>query len=180
MDTLTNTAGTDSFVFPDTINFNGTINGNGSDTLDYAAYLAANAITANVTGTKSGSVLANAITANFTGINVINGGTGADSFTIGASGTIGTLAGATGSDTLSSANGSTWNISGSNAGSIASVVSSFTGMDTLTNTGSTDSFVFPDNINFNGTINGNGSDTLDYAAYLAAHAIAANVTGTKS
>src|SRR5204863_235334 len=113
-------------------------------------------------------------------INVITGGAGNDSFTIGASGSIGTLAGGSGTNSLSSANGSTWNISGSNAGSITSVLTSFTGMNSLTNTASTDSFVFGDNINFNGTITGNVSDTLDYSAYAGSNAITASITGTKS
>ncbi len=182
METLTDTnSGTNSFVLPDNINFNGTINGNAADVLDYSAYASGHAISASITGVKSGSVLANSITTNFTGINVINGGAGNDTFTIGASGTIGSLVGNAGLDILSSANGSVWNIIGSNAGNITSVLGSFTGMETLTdaNTGA-NSFVFLDNINFNGTLNGNGSDTLDYSNYLSAHAITANITGANS
>ncbi len=181
METLTDAnSGVNSFVLPDNINFNGTINGNAADILDYSAYASGHVVAANITGVKSGSVLANSITTTFTGINIFNGGAGNDTFTIGASGTIGTLVGNAGTDTLSSANGSVWNITGSNAGNITSVLGSFTGMETLTDTNSgSNSFVFPDNINFNGTINGNAADTLDYSNYASGHNIVVNITGTK-
>jgi hypothetical protein len=191
MQTLSDTtaSGSTSFVFPDNINFSGTINGNATNTdiLDYSAYIAADTINASVTGSKLGNVVANSITANFTAMGTIKGGAANDTFSMGSGGSIGTLVGNAGTNSLSSANlaGTTWSISGSNAGSInGSVLSSFTGMQTLSDTtasGST-SFVFPDNINFSGTINGNttNTDILDYSAYLAAHPVNANFTGSNA
>ena len=103
MQTLDDTSGSgsDTFTFNNNVNFNGTINGNGSDTLDYSAYGATHAIAATVSGANSGNVVANSITLNFTGINVIDGGADDDSFSIGNTGSIGTLNGNAGTNTLS-------------------------------------------------------------------------------
>src|SRR5258708_2515372 len=99
MNTLNDSkTGTKSFVFADNINFNGRINGNASDILDYSAYTSTHPIAASITGAKSGSVVANSITNNFTGINTINGGAGNDTFSIGAAGSIGTLVGNAGTN----------------------------------------------------------------------------------
>jgi len=61
------------------------------------------------------------------------------------------------------------------------LLTSFADMQTLTGGSGNDSFVFNNNINFNGTINGGtGSNTLDYSAYVSPNAIQANITGTNS
>ncbi len=106
---------------------------------------------------------------------------GNDTFTLSGSGSINSLVGNAGTDTLSSAIASTWNITGSNSGNITSILNNFGGMETLNDSSSgTNSFVFPDNINFNGTINGNSTDTLNYSAYASGHAVTATVTGANS
>ena len=82
MDTINNTSatGTDTFNFNNNVTFNGTINGNATNTdiFDYSAYTSLNAITVTVNGANDGQVVNGAATTIFTNINVILGGAGDD------------------------------------------------------------------------------------------------------
>ena len=75
-----------------------------------------------------------------------------------------TVTGSSGSDTLIGPNAvSTWNITGSNTGSVGGV--SFSNFENLTSGSSGDTFVFSNNSSLiSGNVVGGGSSTLDYSA----------------
>ena len=89
----------------------------------------------------------------------MNGGTGPDTFQFTAvTGTMGTINGGTGTSTIiGPAQANTWNITGTNTGSIIGTLTTFnasTGTLNLTGGGTGDSFIFGTNGTINGTIDG--------------------------
>jgi hypothetical protein len=143
-------SGNDHFVFSDGKTLTGDIDGEAdSDTLDYAAYTTA--ISVNLQ-----SSAATGIGGTFAGIESVVGGGNSDSLT------------------GPNAN-NTWNITGTNAGTVAGV--SFSGIENLVGGTLVDSFVFSNGAGVSGNIDGKaGGDTLDYTAYSTA--VAVNLQGS--
>jgi hypothetical protein len=135
---LTGGAGADTFVFSDGAGVSGVIaGGGGANALSYAAYTApvsVNLAASTATGTGG-----------FSGIQSFIGGQGSD-----------TLAGP--------AAGSTWNLFGANAGTVAGVT--FTSLENLTGGAGADTFNFANGASESGNVTGGGgADTLNYSAY---------------
>src|SRR6202011_215013 len=137
---LSGGAGNDTFLFSDGARVTGTIDGGGgSNTLSLAAY--STPVTVNV----------QAHTATGVGGSVLN----IQSFVGGSA--VNTLVGP---DTAT-----TWNITGSNAGSLTGGIS-FTAFQNLSGGSAADAFVFADGARVVGTIDGGGgSNTVNLAAY---------------
>jgi hypothetical protein len=106
--------------------------------------------------------------ANQTSAFVVNGGSGSNTWFINASaaGANTTVNGGSGSNTLHGPNSdTTWQITGSNAGSFTGGVS-FTAMQNLIGGAGADTFVFADGAGVSGNIDGGGgTNMLDYTAY---------------
>src|SRR5688500_11637747 len=102
----------------------------------------------------------------FTQVENLTGGTGADSFTLSATGNVsGTIAGGLGTDTLTGNDlTSTWSISAANAGTLndANGTNTFAGIESLVGGTAQDSFTLQSTVTtFNGSIaGGGGTDTL--------------------
>ncbi len=122
----------------------------------------------NITGTDTGNVDGSF---SFTNVANLTGGSGNDTFALGASGTLsGTITGGSGTNALTAAiGGEYFNISGVNAGSLGTssgsnndLIGNFTGIQNLTDTGAGGS-----SFAFNGgtiaKITGAGNDILDYS-----------------
>jgi hypothetical protein len=138
---LTGGAGNDTFVFANGVGIDGTLNGGGTNTLNEAAYTAA--VTVSLTANTA------------TGV----GGTFANlqSFVGGSAGN--TLNGPA-ADT-------TWNLTGSNAGTLTGGFS-FSAFGTLTGGAGNNTFVFGAGATLSGTLTGGGgTNSLDYSAYTA-------------
>jgi hypothetical protein len=97
---------------------------------------------------------------------------GSDTITVKSTpaGTALAVNGGTGTNTLvGSAVPNTWNLTGSNAGTLSSASIpgpvSFTAVQNLTGGATTNAFVFSDGASVSGTIQGGGSGSLDYSAY---------------
>jgi filamentous hemagglutinin family protein len=131
---ITGGSGVDNFVFADGAGITGTINGGagGTNTLNFSAYTAGNPLTFNVTGDNTGTT---SKTGNFSEINVITGGNGGNTFTIGGNmttinmgggtntltlntGTITTVNGNAGNNTYTINGGTIDNLSGSTTSSV--------------------------------------------------------------
>jgi hypothetical protein len=104
----------------------------------------------------------------------LNGGSGGNVFNVRGplTGTTLSLNGGSGINTLQSPDSdTTWQITGSNAGSFTGGVS-FTSMQNLTGGAGADTFVFSDGAGVSGTIDGGGgTNTLDYSAYASSNVL---------
>jgi len=133
----------DTFLFSDGANVTGTVNGgSGTDTLDLSAFTSA--VTVNL---QTNTATAMAAIATFSNIERLIGGM-SDTDTL-----VGTNA------------GSTWNITGNNAGSVGTL--SFKGIENLTGGTGGDTFALANGKGISGKINGGGGtgDELNYSAY---------------
>src|SRR5262249_57248806 len=93
---------------------------------------------------NAGSI-ASLLPGGFTNVESLTGGTGADSFTFGASGSLsGTIDGGAGTDTIVGNDaGDAFSITGANARSIATLLpAGFTNVESLTGGTAADSFTF--------------------------------------
>jgi autotransporter-associated beta strand protein len=166
---LTGGSAADAFVFSDGAGVTGTVNGGGgTNLLDYAAYTTS--VTVNLstnTATGAGTVQ---------NIQQVRGGSDDDSLTGNATGTTTFLA-SPGDDTVTGVGGtntlvgpnldSTWNIIGSNAGTLTFDVNTttLTGVQNLQGGSAADTFVFSNGAAVSGINGGGGGDTLDYSSY---------------
>lgn len=123
----------------------------------------------SLSGANSGTLNA---TYTFTNFGNLTGGTGADTFTVGSSGSlVGTLKGGSGANTLVGPNFvSTFTITASNTGNLqansATVIPTFMGISNLTGGSAANTFVFKRGVGITGSLNGGtGGGTLDYTAY---------------
>lgn len=141
----------------------GSINGGGGT----------NSLTANnttnawsITGSDAGSVSG---VSGFSSIQNLNGGSGADTFSLNGGTLSGDINGGSGSNTIVGDNVSnTWNLSGTNAGSVTGIGGVFSNIQNLTGGSSGNNFIFADNANLTGSINGGSlanTNTLDFSAY---------------
>ena len=143
---LTGNAKADNFVFASGASVGGTISGGaGTNTLNYAAYQSSLPVTVNLAANTATG------TSGISGIQSVVGGQGSD-----------TLVGP--------AAGSTWNLAGANAGTVAEVA--FTSFENLTGGTGPDTFTFGNGATIAGTIaggggNGNDNDSLNYMAYTS-------------
>ncbi|MBD3647447.1 MAG: hypothetical protein HUJ31_08370, partial [Pseudomonadales bacterium] len=121
------------------------------------------------------------VSGTFTNIESITGGSGADTFSIGGSGSLaGSVDGGGGTDTLVQTSGTnTFSITGSNAGSVTDVTGGFSSVENLTGGSGADTFDFADGSSLSGAVDGGGgSDILDVADVLAATNITISADGT--
>jgi hypothetical protein len=186
---LTGGTGNDTFHFAAGAALTGTINGGvGFDTLDYSAYatgVTVNLRTGTATGTGGVTAVQNVTGTPFNdsitgdnagdvialggGTDVVNGGTGNDTFILGATQATGTtVAGNGGTDTLVGATiTNIWTLTGARAGNVNSKVT-FSGIANLVGGTANDSFKFKPGGSVPGTVNGGGgTDTLDFSADTA-------------
>jgi acrosin len=102
------------------------------------------------------------------------GGSGGNTFNVQGllAGTTLSLSGGSGTNTLQGPNSdTTWQITGSNAGSFTGGVS-FTAMQNLVGGAGADTFVFADGAGVSGNIDGGGgTNTLDYSAYASSNVL---------
>ena len=153
LSTATGTAGV--------LGIEGMIGGAGAD-----AFFAAN--TANswaLTGPDAGTLNGFA----FAGVESLTGGAAADVFTLSVgAGASGALAGGSGIDTVVGPDAANaWAITAANAGTVNGTA--FTGVENLTGGPNADTFALAAGKSVTGKIDGaNGSDKLDYAAYVTA------------
>jgi Ca2+-binding RTX toxin-like protein len=136
--------------------------------------------TYNITGNtidRSGAAL---VTYNSINSLTLNGGSGGNTFNVQSLSSDLTLAlnGGSGTNTLQGPNSdTTWQITGSNAGSFTGGVS-FTAMQNLIGGAGADTFVFADGASVSGTIDGGGgTNTLDYSAYASSNVLVNLQTG---
>ena len=116
----------------------------------------------NITGANAGNITG--VVNSFTDIQNLVGGTGADTFTFGVGGTMGSIAGGGGSDAIDGANQTdTWNITGANAGSITGVLTSFTAIQNLVGGMGADAFVFGVGGTMGSIDGGGGANSIDGA-----------------
>jgi hypothetical protein len=168
---LTGGSAADTFVFADGAGVSGNIDGGGgTNMLDYLAYTTGVTVDlAAGTATGVGGSVAN--------IQQLRGGAGNDTLNGNAAGTTtffaspgnDTVTGAGGTNTLVGPNAAnTWNITGSNAGTLVfgASTTTFSGVQILTGGSAADNFVFSDAAGVTGNIDGaGGANTLDYTAY---------------
>jgi hypothetical protein len=158
-------AGDDGFTFGTGGSLGtGTIDG-GTGTNTLTGGTTANTFT--ITGLNSGTATG---TGGFSNIQNLAGNINADSFILSAGGTLaGTIVGGNGTDTLTGDNGAnTFNITGSNSGSVTGVTGGFSAIENLTGGTSTDNFTLSDGGTLEGTIvGGDGSDTFTAASDVA-------------
>ena len=131
-------AGADTFVFASGATLGGIIaGGGGANTLNYSAYTSP--VTVNLAASTATGTL------GFSGIQSFLGGLGSDTM-------VGPVL------------GSTWNLSGGNAGTVAGLV--FSSFENLKGSVGADTFVFANGATVSGTITGGGgADTLNDSAY---------------
>ncbi|HSW94465.1 MAG TPA: hypothetical protein VLJ15_08975 [Gammaproteobacteria bacterium] len=105
---------------------------------------------------------------NFIAFQNLNGGSGADSFTLSGGGTLsGSIDGGGGSNTLTGDNVSnTWNITNNNVGTVTGVTGGFSNIQNLVGGTGNDNFIFGNNDSISGSLNGGagGTNTLDISA----------------
>ena len=176
---LTGTGSTDGFAgnagatVASFTNIESLFGGSGSDSVRGLNSLA--------TWTSSGATVnySSSRTINLSDIEVLIGGTAADTFTLSGS-TITTADGGSGSDTLvgSSLAGNVFTVSGANSGTIGSIA--FANVENLRGANGPDSFVFSGGSpSLSGTLDGGtGTDTLSFAGTLLAQAIVLTALGT--
>ncbi|MFP6768693.1 MAG: DUF6531 domain-containing protein, partial [Planctomycetaceae bacterium] len=102
-----------------------------------------------------------------------------DSFSADSLGSGRTIDGGAGADTLTADNvANSWNITGSDAGTVAGDVA-FSGFESLQGGSDTDTFVFDDGVTFGGTVDGgSGTNALDYSAWTTG--VTANLTTSQT
>ncbi|NET58863.1 MAG: hypothetical protein F6K47_22750, partial [Symploca sp. SIO2E6] len=115
-----------------------------------------------ITGINSGTI---DDTIEFTNFNSISGGSLEDTFILNG-GQVDNIEGGGGNNTIVGGDiPNTWNIIDVDAGNVNGA-NNFTEIQNLIGGSANDSFVFADDVNFNGNINGNGgTDNLDFSAY---------------
>ncbi len=200
VENLTGNANSDTFIFGDGAGITGALNAaGGANTLDYAAYATARALTltgtstvgfagatANIGGGFSNitSIVGSPQSDTLIGANIVNTWTLATNNAGNVNGaltfsSIETIAGSAASDTLIGANiANTWNVTGANAGNLNSALY-FAGVENLTGSANSDAFIFSDGAGITGALNAaGGANTLNYAAYTTARAIALTATST--
>jgi hypothetical protein len=122
-----------------------------------------------ITGLGAGTLNS---TITFSGFQNLIGGSAADTFILSnGAGVTGTIDGGGGNNTLVGPNtATTWNITGTNAGTVSSGAStSFVNIQNLTGGSGADTFIVSDGAGVSGIIDGGGgSNTLDYSAYTTA------------
>lgn len=127
-----------------------------------------------ITGANSGTVGA----ISFVDFNNLTGGTGTDYFSISGGSISGQIDGGDGSDTLQAgvANNS-WNISGTDAGSVTAV-STFSHIERLVGNTLADNFIFNNASSISGNVNGGGgTDTVDFSAEAGAVLVTLGASG---
>jgi ELWxxDGT repeat protein len=146
VESLSGGSGNDTYAFAAARSVSGTIAGGvGTDMLDYSAYtttVAINLATMSVTGIFGGA------SNGFAGIELMKGGTAADTLT--------------GSNTVNN-----WSVTGLNAGTVGAY--SFFGIENLTGGTGSDTFTLAKGVALSGKVAGGaGIDKLDYNAYTTA------------
>jgi hypothetical protein len=130
----------DTFVFSDGAGISGNIQSGSSGAFDYSAYTSD--VTVNLqSGTATG------VGGGFAGIQTFTGGGG--------------------NNTLVAADvPNVWNLAGSNAGSVTGAGTvTFTGFQNLTGGAAANTFIFGDQADISGSLDGGGGGSLDYSAY---------------
>ncbi len=140
--------GDDSFVLGDGGAVVGAMNGGaGDDVLDGSAYTTALAFVVDGTGSASGTLLASGETATFTGLEVLAGGSAADTFTLNAAGAEADIVGNGGDD-------------------LVTLNADFTGA--ITGNAGDDTLLMADGAALTGSYTGgDGNDTINWAASTA-------------
>ncbi|MBO52795.1 MAG: hypothetical protein CMJ69_18675, partial [Planctomycetaceae bacterium] len=159
IENLTGGSGPDTFNIASLVGLAGTIDGGGdSDTITQAD----DSNTWTISSANAGDVTD---IGDFTSVENLTGGTGADTFNIGSTGSLsGDIDGGGGSDTVSQADGTnTWNITGSGSGT-GSDFNAFSAVENLTGGSGPDTFNIASLAGLAGTIDGGGdSDTITQA-----------------
>ncbi len=108
-------------------------------------------------------------TNTFTGFGNLTGGSGTNNFVLSGGSIGGSINGGSSSNTLTIPTGTTnWTISGTDAGSVASMVGGFSNIQNLTGGTGTDTFTFTGNGSISGLIDGGDTttmNTIDYSGY---------------
>ncbi len=160
---VTGGANNDNFTL--TGSFNGNISG-GAGTNSLTADNTAN--TWNITNSNSGSVTN--LSGSFSSIQNLIGGNSGNTFNL-LGGSVNSIVGGSGNNTLVGYSGTynTWNISGTDTGSVTSV-SHFSQIQNLTGGNSGNLFAYSNNAVITGLIDGGNlanMNTLDYSAYTS-------------
>lgn len=162
---LTGGSGNDNFVMNAGTSLSGAVNGgSGTNSLSLTNGTATWTVNATNAGTLTN------LGGGFSNIQNLIGGASSDTFIISGGGSVSSINGGGGANSLSAANGAnnTFNITGSNTGSLTSYVNSFSNIQSLTGSSAANSFVFADNASVSGLIDGGSdtaSNTLSYTAY---------------
>ena len=115
----------------------------------------------NITDTNSGNIGS----VNFRGFQNLTGGTDTDNFTLSPEGSVVTIDGTAGNNTIIGANiNNTWNITGNNTGNLNGA-NTYTNIQTVIGGSNVDTFKVNNGVNIAGIIDGSaGDDTIDYSA----------------
>jgi hypothetical protein len=115
----------------------------------------------HITGTNSGDVTSPSVV-SFTNVQHLKGGTGNETFQFSVAGSVSSIDGGGGNDTIVGANQTnTWNITGANAGNLTGSVAAFTNIENLTGGTGQDTFTFAVGGSLTGNIDGGGgNDTI--------------------
>ena len=138
----------DDFIFQNAGSLGGTLDGQaGTDTIDFSAVTTGQTVTLTAPGP-------------------IDGFSGTTSTIAGGFANIDNIIGSSSVDTLAGANiANTWDITGTNSGSINGIFT-FSSFENLVGGTSSDDFVFSNGETVSGFVHGDGgSDTLDFTAY---------------
>ena len=163
IENLSGSNGVDIFIFANSGNLNGTIDGdNGSDTLVGDD----DGNTFTITRTNEGTLVGK--TSGWINIENLSGSNGVDIFIFANSGNLnGTIDGDNGSDTLvGDDDGNTFTITRTNEGTLVGKTSGWSNIENLSGGTNNDDFIFNDEATLTGIINGEGgNNTVDYSAY---------------
>lgn len=136
----------------------------------------------SISGTDSGSVTVGSKTMTFSNFQNIQGGSGANTFTLSGGSITGTLTGGSGNNTLVGTNGTTsWSLTSLNSGTVAGIGGGFSGIQNLTGGTGNNTFILADGAGVSGTINGGGTNatnTIDVSAYSAPVAVVLSSTNS--
>ncbi|MBD1834550.1 hypothetical protein H6F61_18055 [Cyanobacteria bacterium FACHB-472] len=115
----------------------------------------------NITDINSGNIGS----VNFRGFQNLTGGTDTDNFTLSPEGSVVTIDGTAGNNTIIGANiNNTWNITGNNTGNVNGT-NTYSNIQTVIGGSETDTFKVNNGVNIAGIIDGSaGDDTIDYSA----------------
>ncbi|MBD2063351.1 filamentous hemagglutinin N-terminal domain-containing protein [Funiculus sociatus GB2-A5] len=115
----------------------------------------------NITDTNSGNIGS----VNFRGFQNLTGGTDTDNFTLSPEGSVVTIDGTAGNNTIIGANiNNTWNITGNNTGNLNGA-NTYSNIQTVIGGSNVDTFKVNNGVNIAGIIDGSaGDDTIDYSA----------------